>query len=45
MGVAPKFASGIGERHFSIFAIITNNDNNILSNDKLCVTVYLLITK
>jgi hypothetical protein len=40
-GVVSKFASGIVSDTFPILAIITNNDNNILTNDKSCVIVYL----
>jgi DUF2975 family protein len=43
--VVPKFASGMENNTFPILVIIMNNDNNILTNDKSRVTVYLPITK
>jgi DUF2975 family protein len=44
-GVVPKFASGMESTTFPILIILTNNDNNILTNDKPRVTVDLLLSE
>jgi hypothetical protein len=43
--VVPKFASGMESTTFPILIILTNNDNNILTNDKPRVTVDLLLSE